>query len=324
MKNHTSKNSILQSSDNFSFSQNVTSPNQNTIEMFEKMQSEMTGPLPYGFTNDYMFRAVFQKNHIALKDLLCAILNLSSEDIISLEITNPIILGETIDDKSCILDIRILLNKNRNINIEMQIGNLFNWPKRSTFYTCRMYTDLHKGDDYIKTLPCIHVGFVNESPFPDYHEFLSKYQLINCENGHIFSGDITIIMIDLSQIEQTGQEIRNTELYRWAKLLCATEWKEVLDMAKQSEAMQEAVVTLSELTEEEKIKLQCEARIIYQGDMHSAFLSGEAKGEAKASKNISLLFQLLLRDNRLDDLHKATKDLEFQRRLMEEYKIVQL
>ncbi|MDC7287144.1 hypothetical protein NXH76_04980 [Blautia schinkii] len=90
-------------------------------------------------------------------------------------------------------------------------------------------------------------------------------------------------------------------------------------MAKQSEAMQEAVVTLRELTEEEKIKLQCEARIMYQGDIHSAFLTGEAK----ATKNISKLIQLLLRDNRLDDLRKATHDLEFQNSLMTEYGILQ-
>lgn len=98
-------------------------------------------------------------------------------------------------------------------------------------------------------------------------------------------------------------------------------------MAKQSEAMQEAVVTLRELTEEEKIKLQCEARIMYQGDMHSAFLTGEAKGEAtgeaKATKNIGQLIELLLRDNRLDDLHKAADDLEFQHSLMTEYGILQ-
>ena len=28
-----------------------------------------TGPIPYGLTNDYMFRVVLQSNEIALKDL---------------------------------------------------------------------------------------------------------------------------------------------------------------------------------------------------------------------------------------------------------------
>ena len=58
-----------------------------------------TGNIEYGFTNDYMFRAVLQKNKKVLKSLICALLHLKSEEVISVEITNPIVLGETIADK---------------------------------------------------------------------------------------------------------------------------------------------------------------------------------------------------------------------------------
>ncbi len=43
--------------------------------------------------------------------------------------TNPIVLGETIDAKTFILDINVLLNDNANINLEMQVINEKNWPE---------------------------------------------------------------------------------------------------------------------------------------------------------------------------------------------------
>ena len=61
----------------------------------------------YGMQNDYMFRAVLQKSRPALKSLLCALLHLDEAEIVSVEIMNPIELGETIDGKTCMLDVKV-------------------------------------------------------------------------------------------------------------------------------------------------------------------------------------------------------------------------
>ncbi len=47
-----------------------------------------TGPIQYGLTNDYMFRAVCQQSEEALRHLLSALLNIPYEEIISSAITN--------------------------------------------------------------------------------------------------------------------------------------------------------------------------------------------------------------------------------------------
>ncbi|HKM22061.1 MAG TPA: hypothetical protein VJZ01_08465, partial [Lachnospiraceae bacterium] len=49
-----------------------------------------TGPIEYKLTNDYLFRAVFQKNTHVLKGLICSLLNLKEAEIQSVEIQNPI------------------------------------------------------------------------------------------------------------------------------------------------------------------------------------------------------------------------------------------
>lgn len=74
----------------------VTSMNQKTT--FQNKESVLNvntafqnahGAIPYGMTNDYMFRAVLQTNNKALRGLVCALLHLPQEEVFSVEITNP-------------------------------------------------------------------------------------------------------------------------------------------------------------------------------------------------------------------------------------------
>ena len=71
---------------------------------------DATGKIPYGLTNDYMFHAVLQKSAVALKGLIASVLHLNPETILDVTITNPIEIGEKIDNKTFVLDIIILLN----------------------------------------------------------------------------------------------------------------------------------------------------------------------------------------------------------------------
>ncbi|MDD6168811.1 MAG: PD-(D/E)XK nuclease family transposase, partial [Lachnospiraceae bacterium] len=73
----------------------------------------------YGLKNDYMFRAAMQSNEKVLRGLVCALLDLRMDEIRECVIENPIILGEDIDDKTCILDVKILLNNDKRLNIEL-------------------------------------------------------------------------------------------------------------------------------------------------------------------------------------------------------------
>ena len=232
----------------------------------------------YGLINDYMFRAVFQTSEEALKGLLSALLYIPEEEILSCVICNPIILGDAIDEKTCILDIRVLLNGNKQINLEMQMGSVENWPDRSVFYLCRMFTDMKKGLDYTQTKPSIHIGIMMKSPVPEDAAFYNEYALKNRRTGYEFTGKIALHVLDLSCLEQVPKEERNSSLYYWACVFKAKTWKEVLAMAEQSESIKKAVVTLRELSEDEKIRLQCEARERYQMDWQSSMRTSREKG----------------------------------------------
>ncbi|MCX4320858.1 MAG: hypothetical protein OSJ44_14245 [Lachnospiraceae bacterium] len=55
--------------------------------------------LPYGLTNDYMFRGAMQTSNEMLKGLVSAFLCCSVEKITECIIENPIVLGKKMDEK---------------------------------------------------------------------------------------------------------------------------------------------------------------------------------------------------------------------------------
>jgi organic radical activating enzyme len=67
-------------------------------------------------------------------------------------------------------------------------------------------------------------------------------------------------------MENATQEDKANGLYAWARLFASSTWEELKMVVENSEIMQEAVVTFKELTEDEKIRMQCEARERYELD----------------------------------------------------------
>lgn len=80
-----------------------------------------SGPLQFPMTNDYLFRSLLQSNNHVLKGLISALLHLDAGEIHSADILNPIELGKAIDDKTFILDIKVLFNDNTIVQLEMLI-----------------------------------------------------------------------------------------------------------------------------------------------------------------------------------------------------------
>ena len=228
----------------------------------EKLQTA-TGKIDYQMTNDYMFHAALQKNPKVLKSLVCSLLRLRLQEIRSIQIINPIILGETVDEKTFILDINIVLNDNTLINLEMQVENLYNWEERSLSYLCRTFDQLQKGEEYSSAKPVIHISFLDFTPFPEYPEFYASYKFMNEKNHHIYSDKLTLRVVDLRQIELATAEDQASGLEHWARLFKASTWEEIRMIAKKDENLLEATETLYTLNADELVRRQCEARADY-------------------------------------------------------------
>lgn len=112
-------------------------------------------------------------------------------------------------------------------------------------------------------MPIVHVGFLNFSLFPDYPEFFASYQLTNISNpkySYSYSDKLRISVVDLTQIELATEEDKRYDIDLWARVFTATTWREVEMLAQNNEYLQEAISGVRQLTEDEKIRQQCQAR----------------------------------------------------------------
>ena len=222
-----------------------------------------TGKITYNFTNDYMFRAILQRNVTVLKGLICSLLHLCPEHITDITITNPIELGKTIDNKEFILDINVTLNNHTRINLEMQVANELNWADRSLSYLCRTFDQLYSGESYTQALPVIHIGFLDFQLFSDDAEFYATYKLLNVKSHKEFSDKLTLSVVDLTHIELATEEDKSFQIDRWARLFKATTWEEIKLMAEGNEYLMQATQELYECNADELIRQQCRAREEY-------------------------------------------------------------
>ena len=203
------------------------------------------------------------------------------EEIDDVEIKNPIELGETIDDKTCILDIKLKLNNKTIINIELQVTKYEFWVERSLIYLCRIFKDLPKGEDYGKVQPTYHIGILDFWLPKMTKELYSEYRLMNIKNHEIYSSKFGINVLNLKAVGDDSVAKEPEELYEWAKLFKATTWEEIKMLAEKNEYIADTVVTLKQLTADEKIRMQCQAREDYEHDRATLLRQGRAEGRAE-------------------------------------------
>ena len=231
------------------------------------MNIPKNGALLVPMTNDYLFRALLQQNNLVLKGLICALLHMEEADISSVIITNPIRLGDSIDNKTFVLDINVIMNQHHIINLEMQVINLNNWQDRSLSYLARNFDHLKKGEDYQLTHPVIQIGLLNYTLFPKHPEFYSTYQFLNVKKHTLYSDKLRISVLDLSRIDLATEEDRQYQLDHWAALFKAKTWEELQMLAQNNNYFKEASETVYQLTQEEQIRQQCLAREDYNRTM---------------------------------------------------------
>lgn len=231
-----------------------------TTTNFTPALQQASGSFPYDLTNDYLFRILFQKNQEALKGLLISLLHLNPDDISSAIITNPIEIGDDIMAKEFILDINVILNGYRQVDLEMQVVNYHDWPERSLNYLCRLFNSLNKGDDYCATLPAIQIGILDFTPFPENPSFYSQNLMMDTETHHVYSSKFAIHVLDLKQINNASSDDKHWGLDNWAKLFKAATWEDVKMIAANNKYLTEAANTMHELYSDREMRRQMENR----------------------------------------------------------------
>ena len=212
------------------------------------------GLLDFHMTNDYLFRALLQKDEKTLKALVGTFLKVDPESI-ETEIMNPIALGEAIKDKEYHLDVKVLVDNETKVNLEMQVIRHEGWRERTLVYACREFDDLNKGDDYREVLGVWQISICCFDLFEEEPEFFSDFMLVNTGKPHqVYTDKFRISNMNLNRVSLATEEDIACGLTEWAKLFKAQSWEELKMLAKDNTVLEQAVSSVSQLTEDKRIR----------------------------------------------------------------------
>lgn len=242
--------------------------------------------------NDYVFKRIFGRagNEKITKQLLDTIIKEKINEITVDE--NPILEKDLMDDKLGIIDIHAKINKEMDIDIEMQIVDRHNAEKRIMYYWSMLYTkQIKAGEDYMKLNKTIVVLIVdyeleNLKKIP---KSFTKWQIREEEYSAVILTDILeICIIELPKAKKNTIKTEQA-LKPWIAFL--ENPKEVVEMSKENTvAIEKAKEVLKEISEDEHERYLAFLRQKYIMDQKAIEQAGYHKGikarNAKSSKAI--------------------------------------
>ncbi len=164
------------------------------------------------------------------------------------------------DEKQGILDVRVLMNDNMEIDIEIQLAELKVWAERALFYLSKMYTNqITPGQDYTIFKKCISISILNFVLFPKELEFYSCFHIMEDTRHTIYTDKMEFHVIELPKLPERLKE-DNSDILLWAKFINA-ERKEEFDMlATKNSYIDHAYQQLQIISQDREKRLEYEAR----------------------------------------------------------------
>lgn len=226
-----------------------------------KSWREKSGPLGFRMCNDYLFRMLLQQDQSTLKAIIASFMHVDVSEVKETRVLNPIMPGESVDDKEISLDISVIINSRKPVNIEMQTYRRDGWIERSIFYTCRGFDSLDHGDLYADDPGFWHISFCDFCIFKDHPSFYRSFVLTsNDEERIVYSDKLMISNVDLTNIELATEDDIRYGLADWARLFKAKSWEELKMLAEKNQTIEQAIVSAWQMTEDERIREQMRRR----------------------------------------------------------------
>lgn len=210
--------------------------------------------------NDFCFKELMEDKEVR-KGFIAAVLHVSPNEIVSTELLPTHLRKEHENDKLGILDVRVLMNGNIQLDMEIQLSLFKLWPERSIFYLGKMYVDqFQKGQDYDVLGKCIHVGILDFELFEEDEEYDSVFHLWEDNRDRLYSDKLEIHILELPKVRK--HKYPDSELLRWLQFLNAEREEEFEMLAKDNEYMEKAFDRLRYISADEQKQLDYEARMV--------------------------------------------------------------
>ena len=237
----------------------------------------------YTVKNDVIFSYLFSHKDI-LKDFLEACLK---EKLDILDVMNQFSLKRAYyDQKIGVLDIRVKVNDDKLVDIEMQRGKEKHFVKRILLYTGAFIRgQLEVGDKYGKLKNTVMISIQEHSMFKgteDYHTVWKLKDEVHPELGNLEG--LEIHFIELEKFRKANPDMHE-KLNQWLALI-DTEDKERVDVAmKENSKVKEAINKVDDFMSDEEAREIVRLREKWQMDYDSSIASAKEDGYEEGLKD---------------------------------------
>jgi predicted transposase/invertase (TIGR01784 family) len=240
-------------------------------------------------TNDFVFKLLFGDNRH--KNILIAMLksfvNLPDEDF-ELIFLDTYLKPEHEEDKMGILDIKVSTKTGKIIDIEIQVNPLLYIGERISFYKSRLIVDqIGKGEHYDKIQRVICVCITDHVIHKEDNRYLNYFCFCNPETGLRFKRiPEEIFTLELPKVPADSD---GSKIWDWLQFLRAKQKGEFDMIATTNPEIREAVDVLYEISADEKVRAEYNARQKAWMDRQSQFDGYFKKGKIETARNLKSL-----------------------------------
>ena len=252
---------------------------------------------------DYAFKEIMMDEKARI-GFLSAILKLKPEDIKETQIQNTNLRKQSEKEKLGILDVRILMNNNTEIDIEIQLAAMNIWADRALFYLAKMYTEqISAGEDYTLFKKCVSISILDFKLFEQEPEFYSCFHIREDSRNFLYTDKMEFHVLELPKLPKELKE-DSSDIELWGKFINAERKEEFVMLAEKNTYIDSAYQHLQLISQDKEKRMEYEAREKAIRDYNQGILEAEQRGETRATKRIAKT--LLLSGTSVDLVTQST------------------
>ena len=168
------------------------------------------------------------------------------------------------EDKLGILDLELDINDEEKVDVEIQLVDRSNLQERLLYYFSKLYyNEVKRGDDYKKDKRVVMIAILDYDLelTQEIKGMETKWNLREeKEKDLILTDKIEIDIIQLSKVREEYEKNKHNKKAQWALFIDDPNTKEVEEIMKENEDIEEAVVTVHKMTEDEKMRRLADLR----------------------------------------------------------------
>lgn len=243
-------------------------------------------------TNDFVFKKIFSEKLGALEDFLKSVLDLPPDEYKELKVVNPELEQKFPDDKLGVLDVKVLLNSGKVVDVEMQVQGQTSIWKRMNFYTSKMVVDqIKSGFQFGKINRAISIVIADFVMVREDEVYHHCFRLYDEKNGVRYPDSTEINTLELPKIKRPD----GTPLGDWMEFFRGKTKEDFMKAAAKNPAIKEVLDHIIYLSGDEQERALADSREKYRMDRYAweadareeGLEKGIQKGRQEATLNIA-------------------------------------